>query len=438
MGHYILQIVIFQLSFLLIYDLLLSKETFFNYNRAYLLISPILAIFLPFLIIEPLAEVVVPQASILLPEVNLSNPTNASQGTLSAIKGISPIVLLYIAGLLISTAVVIIKIFQLRGLFRLRSREGRSNYKIVEVPSSRIACTFYKTIFVGDQLSEDERAHIIAHELIHVKQKHSLDLLLFEILKIVMWFNPLVYIYQKRIATLHEYIADASVVKNINKNDYFHQLLNSVFHTKEISFLNQFFNHSLIKKRIIMLNKSRSRKTSKFKFLVLIPLLLVMLTYVACAQSEEHTAVNSVASEETLKQENLESKKQETIEDIPFAVLDEAPIFPGCEGLDSNEERKKCFSAKITEFVTANFDSKIMEEDSKPGINRVIVLFKINSLGAIVNVKARASSETLKQEGIRVVSLLPDVKPGIKDGKVVNVLYSLPIVYKVDTEEKTD
>src|SRR5690606_18085237 len=158
-----------------------------------------------------------------------------------------------------------------------------------------IACTFYRTIFLGDQLTEAERQQILSHELVHVKQKHSLDLVFFEILKIIFWFNPLIYIYQNRIAILHEFIADAAVVKNAEKRNYYEQLLNSAFNTNNISFINQFFNHSLIKKRIVMLQKSRSKTIAKLKYLVLVPVMLLMLTYVAC--SEDKTIIEENTSE---------------------------------------------------------------------------------------------------------------------------------------------
>jgi bla regulator protein blaR1 len=104
-------------------------------------------------------------------------------------------------------------------LFRFRAIAAERDLRIIEVPNSTIACTFYKTIFLGDKLSEAERHQILSHELVHVKQKHSLDLLFFELYKIIFWFNPLIYIYQSRIATLHEFIADAEVVQTTEKKD---------------------------------------------------------------------------------------------------------------------------------------------------------------------------------------------------------------------------
>ena len=155
-----------------------------------------------------------------------------------------------------------------------------------------------------------------------------------------------------------------------------------------------------------------------------------MLTYVACAQSEEHTAVNSVASEETLKQENLESKKQETIEDIPFAVLDEAPIFPGCDS-GNNAQKRDCMSAKITAFVQKKFNTDLAGDLGLSGRQRISVVFKIDKNGNVTGVRSRAPHPSLEKEAARVINLLPKMKPGKQRGKAVIVPYSLPIVFQV-------
>jgi len=463
----ILKIIFFQLLFLLVYELLLKKETFFNYNRWYLLITPIIALTLPFLNIAALNELVPqesaaainsfwlpeifiggsPQAVETLPEVNLSSHSTS----------INWWILAYAVGAVLSLGIVFKKYLNLKKLFNFNLIFKAETYKIIEVPSSNIACTFYKTIFLGDQLSASEKPQILAHELVHVKEKHSLDLVFFEVFKIVFWFNPLIYIYQNRIATLHEYIADANVVKTTNKGSYYEQLLNSAFNTQNISFINQFFNHSLIKKRIVMLQKSRSKSIAKFKYLMLVPLMFVMLTYVSCSTKDESSSeikdvsisaqlenlTQSVKAKGELSEEEMVKFKELiaiTLEgnklnksasygsDVPFALIEQVPLFPGCEDLSSNEEQKKCMSQKIQEHVMKNFNAEVGK--GLTGVNRVIVQFKINKEGNIEGVKARAASPELEKEGIRVIESLPQMTPGKQNGKDVNVMYSLPIVFQ--------
>ncbi|TVZ25816.1 beta-lactamase regulating signal transducer with metallopeptidase domain [Gillisia sp. Hel_I_86] len=478
MSAIILQIILFQLMFLLVYELLLKKETFFRYNRWYLLLSPVIALMLPFLNITALNEIV-PQESVaaingfLLPEVFIGN-AQQSMGTLPEVHissnktSINWWMLIYSFGVLLSLGIVFKKFLNLRKLFQFNLIKVENTYRIIEVPASNLACTFYKTIFLGDRLLAAEKKQILAHELIHVKEKHSLDLVFFEVFKIVFWFNPLIYIYQNRIATLHEFIADSNVVNTIEKRSYYEQLLNTAFNTQNISFINQFFNHSLIKKRIVMLQKSQSKTISKFKYLIILPVLLAMLTIVSCTQDDSQISAKDETLLEQLEriQTTINNSKEisgeekdkmveitmaalkkseegminnsdattidEKVADVPFAVIDQVPLFPGCESLSSNEEQKKCMSQKIQEHVIANFNSELGKEVGLTGVNRVIVQFKIDKNGEIVDVKARAPHPKLKEEAIRVVKSIPQMIPGKQKGEAVGVMYSLPIVFEVN------
>jgi beta-lactamase regulating signal transducer with metallopeptidase domain len=109
------------------------------------------------------------------------------------------------------------KVYKLTALIIKISIEKKDSYTLIILPNSKKAFSFFNYIFLGADTNELEKEKIISHELIHCKQKHSLDLLFFESLKILMWFNPLLYIYQKRISTVHEYISDAIILKSADK-----------------------------------------------------------------------------------------------------------------------------------------------------------------------------------------------------------------------------
>lgn len=142
-----------------------------------------------------------------------------------------------------------------------------------------------------------------------------------------------------------------------------------------------------------------------------------------------------IESTETNQDEIVEVEEVEEVEeeigDVPFAVIESVPIFPGCEGLNNNEERKQCMSKKISEFVNKNFDTGLAADLGLSGINRVYVQFKIDKKGNIVNVAARAPHPRLQSEGERVIKKLPKMKPGQQRGQNVGVLYSLPITFQV-------
>jgi protein TonB len=121
----------------------------------------------------------------------------------------------------------------------------------------------------------------------------------------------------------------------------------------------------------------------------------------------------------------------DTVEDVDFIILEDAPTYPGCTG--TKDEMKTCFSDKITKFISKNFDGSLAEElGLSPGIQRIYVLFKIDNTGKIVDIKARAPHIKLQEEAIRVVELLPQMEPGKQRGKPVNVKYSLPITFKIE------
>ena len=136
---------------------------------------------------------------------------------------------------------------------------------------------------------------------------------------------------------------------------------------------------------------------------------------------------------------NAKDSESEMIKaDVAFAVIDNVPVYPGCDG-NSNEELKKCMSDKITEFVKNHFDMKKIDAmNLPPRIYRSAVQFKIDKQGNIVDVRARADYPEIEQEAIRVVSNLPRMKPGKQRGQEVGVLYSLPIIFKVEPPKRAE
>lgn len=319
MVQYIILVIAIQLLFLLVYDFLLKKATFFNYNRAYLIITPLLSFILPLIKLNIFAHTI-PQPYTI---TNLTHKlTNAGVITLEEVTVTATAVTekehlfsthqwLFITGLLISLVLFISKLVRIGQLKKSGTKKKEAKYTEVIVPSSNIAFSFLKSIYLGDQVKAQPHDHIIKHELVHITHKHSLDLIFFEILRIIFWFNPLVYMYQSRITELHEYIADNNTVTT-HKKEHYQWMLQEAFQTQDISFINQFFNHSLIKKRIVMLQKSRSKKAELIKYALLIPVVTLMVVYTSsCTQEslveETPVAEKSIAADdEVLKQQILE------------------------------------------------------------------------------------------------------------------------------------
>ncbi len=311
MLQYILECISFQLIFLIIYDFFLKKETFFQWNRLYLLGTHILSLILPWVKIEAF-KTEVPTEYFVYPEFlwNMDSAPITGAANESSLLNISWQQGVFFLGLLGATLLFGYKMHQ---LYRLR-KNGDVHYFLnftrIIVANSNLAFSFFNSIFLGDKVLTKEHESIIKHELVHIQQKHSWDLLFFELLRVVFWFNPLVYVYQNRISELHEFIADAHMAKT-NKKEQYQLLLSQVFQTQHISFVNQFFKTSLIKKRIAMLQKSKSKKIWQLKYLLLVPMVLGMLAYT----SSEAQELEIEEQEQTIDDAALVAKTRVEIEE---------------------------------------------------------------------------------------------------------------------------
>ncbi len=301
MLHYLLQTLIFQVLFLALYDIFHKKDTFFTWNRLYLISTPLLSLLFPFIKIQALST---PTSQIYATQferiITVSSESLVVLGTTGPEQ--NPInwwIILYGIGAVLSLFFLILKLYKLKVLTAFSFTSTLKNNKVVILPNSAQAFSFLNTIYLGQKLDNEEKKQILIHEIIHVQQKHSLDQIWFEILKIVFWWNPIIYIFQSRITVLHEYLADAAVISKIGKKSYIQQLLNATFQTQEITFVNQFFNQSLIKKRIVMLQKSKSKTIAKFKYLLLIPLTIGILMYTSCGEESNQFTLDSTKNSNT-------------------------------------------------------------------------------------------------------------------------------------------
>ncbi len=421
MIRYILECMAFQLLFLIVYDFFLKRETFFQWNRVYLIGTFVLSLLLPRIKIEALKTTVSPEYFVYpeylwgmdMSEGVVIAPENPTSFDFSATE------ILFYGGMFIAALLFAYKLYQINRLKARGEIRYFENYTRVVVRNSTMAFSFFRTIFLGDQVLEKDHESIIQHELVHIGQRHSWDLMFFELMRIIGWFNPLVYVYQNRVSELHEFIADANVAKN-HKSEQYQLLLSQVFQTQHISFINPFFKSSLIKKRIVMLQKSKSKKVWRLKYLLIIPMILGMLVYTSC--EEENNNVD-----------NGNVKLQSSI-DVPFTEVEKVPIFPGCEDAENTRD---CFQQQIQKHIAKNFSYP--EEAQEKGIQgRVNIMFIIQKDGSIGNVRMRGPDKLLEDEAARIISLLPQVTPGEYKGEKVRVPFSIPITFKLQGKEDAE
>ncbi|WP_053992950.1 energy transducer TonB [Mangrovimonas sp. TPBH4] len=148
----------------------------------------------------------------------------------------------------------------------------------------------------------------------------------------------------------------------------------------------------------------------------------------------EETVIESSESsqeEEIVEVEEVFVEEVEEDIEVPFAVIENVPVFPGCEKEKGNNAKKACMSEKISKFVNKKFNTDLASELGLSGRQRINVIFKIDKNGEITNIMARAPHPGLEKEAKRVIGLLPKMKPGMQRGKAVTVPYSLPILFQV-------
>jgi len=153
-------------------------------------------------------------------------------------------------------------------------------------------------------------------------------------------------------------------------------------------------------------------------------------------EDEEEVEETIIESTETDQEEEIveveEIEVEEVIEDVevPFAVIENVPEYPGCER-GSNSQKRKCMSEKIAKFVQRKFNTDLAGDLGLSGRQRISVIFKIDKSGKVTGVRSRAPHPSLEKEAERVIKMLPRMKPGRQRGKAVIVPYSLPITFQV-------
>lgn len=151
----------------------------------------------------------------------------------------------------------------------------------------------------------------------------------------------------------------------------------------------------------------------------------------------EETILESTETDETemvevIMMEDIEEvvEEEEVEKDIPFAIIEDPPVFPGCTG--TKEEKKKCLQEKITQHVAKNYNTNLSKDlGLTPGKKKVYVIFKIDKTGHVIDARARGPHARLEKEAVRVVNLLPTLTPGKQRGMPVGVSYTLPITFHV-------
>jgi len=284
--YYLAEANLYLIVFYLAYCLFLNRATHYQLNRAYLIFSCIGSFILPVLQIGALRPVkqVYPASQIIYPMPRTVSIIEQTPGPV--VNAVAPAAVhhftlqdglwfAYLIGVGVSLLLLCVKLLALFKVTRNKStKDGR--YRVIYLPGTDIAFSFFNYLFIGDYAQETNI--MIRHELVHIRQKHSADVLFLELLKIINWFNPAVYLLQNSLKSVHEYIADEQTAAHgMDVLTYSSFLLHNAYGAGGSSITHSFFNYNLLKKRIIMLNQQRSGNLARLKYLVTIPICVALL-----------------------------------------------------------------------------------------------------------------------------------------------------------------
>lgn len=292
--YYILKLSVGLIMIWLFYQLVLRRLTFYNWNRWFLVIAPALAFLLPLIDIAPVLEKnnwnKTPVVS-AIPQI----PTYDAQSVpVFTVKTFSEqlldwLPLLIVAGAVFMLIRLLIQYFSLRAMRRSSTLLLNGKVKVYQVNKPVIPFSFGNSIFLNQHLhGEEELKEIIRHEFIHVKQRHTFDIIWGEAICILTWYNPFSWLLRKSIRQNLEFIADQQVLKTgLDRREYQYLLL-KVIGVPSFSIASN-FNFKSLKKRIAMMNKVKSARVNLVRFLLLLPVVAILL--VAFRNAAQHRQV---------------------------------------------------------------------------------------------------------------------------------------------------
>ncbi|MGY5356116.1 M56 family metallopeptidase [Wenyingzhuangia sp. IMCC45467] len=262
--------------FYLVYKTLLQKLTFYSINRWFLIAGIIVSFTFPLIVIPIYQE----YTSLELP-VTMFNNTQGMPITTEVQEPfdiLDYVWILYASGVSFFAIRFLLRLLSLARVIKRDKKHKKDGFVFIETTAEQSPFSFFKWIvYNANQYNEIELSQIIAHEKVHAKQYHSIDILFVEISCIVLWFHPFIWLYNKSIKQNLEFLADKYAIHQIeNRKSYQYTLLKASVSKHQMALSNHFYN-SLIKKRIAMIQKSKSKKINLLKYALVIPVLTLFL-----------------------------------------------------------------------------------------------------------------------------------------------------------------
>lgn len=469
MINYLIEVQICWLLCFVLYQLVFSRLTFFQSNRAYLLGSIGLGLLLPWLELNPIvnAEPVNIVLETITVSVNSINET--ANATTESFSFLQLLYSLYLIGCLIFGLRFFYGLYQIFKIYSTSKKENKGAYYLIKTQNIHLPFSFFHCLFWSDKINfnKEETENILKHELAHIRQGHSFDVIFLEILTILFWWSPFIFLYKKTIKAIHEFLADADVLQKSEIKTYGNLLVKQSQSGRQLVFANHFVQ-SQLKSRIVMMTKSKSTKVSRLSYALILPLCSVLLLLFSCNRAEPVNAIDDKVNTITENQDRskldketttldskieIENAKKETDTANPntenpveneflqsdendvFKVVEEMPRFPGCEEMIDIDERKGCSQKRMLEFIYKNISYPA--EARENGIQgTAVVRFVVDKDGKVVDPKiVRDIGGSTGEEVLRIIEKMKEEVtwiPGKQKGKAVKVYFNLPVKFRLE------
>ena len=452
---YFLKINIAIALFYAFYRLFFYRDTFFQWRRTALLCFLVISPLYPVLNLqewirshEPMVAMVDLYATIVLPEIEITPEVRAADWQSIILSTVN---IIYWSGV----TLLLVRFFaQLASILRLRLRCRKDQIEGIPVyllDKESGPFSFFHWIFIYPQAHpQNELSEILTHEGTHARQRHSIDVIISELMCIACWFNPFMWLMKREVRNNLEYMADNRVLEAGHDSKSYQYHLLGLAHQKSAITLSNSFNVLPLKNRITMMNKKRTKEIGRTKYLMFLPLaalLMIVSNIEAVARTTKKIATEVIEAvdpkteqpapevqdpqaapqpEQDTKAVTYKGKvvDKDTLDNPIFEVVEHMPEFPG-GGMPV-----------LMEYLSKNI--KYPEAAMKKGTQgRVTVQFVVEKDGSIANARVlRGIDPELDKEAVRVISAMPKWKPGTQKGEAVRVKYTVPVMFRL-TENNT-
>ena len=422
---YLFQVNLGIILFYALYKLICTRDTLFNSRRLILILSLILPFIIPLIDIREWMET----RDSLVMLTNFDYSTTIPEivvGTTRTEPGNQVFVIsewikyIYIAGIIALSIRLIIQSISLYLVIRKTPETKINGIRIKCLKDKSGPFSFFNWIFLNpDTVKEEEMNEILTHEMAHVRQKHSIDVIISELVNICCWINPFAWLMKREVRLNLEFLADRKVMDaGFATKSYQYHLLGLTYNRKYG--LSNNFNFSHLKQRIIMMNKKKTNGAGHIKYaLFTIPAFALLLAgNISCSsEATKNDDVKENAATEKADEAEVIVQQPATKGEV-FMVVEQMPEFPG--GMK-----------ELMTYLKDNIKYPKAAQDKKVE-GRVIVQFVIEKDGTPTEFNVlRSVDPDLDKEALRVLGNMPKWKPGMQKGQAVRVKYTVPVSFKL-------